>query len=430
MSRIFWINIYRLIIFPLIYISAHTGALFSKKVRIVLKKKYSVVRELRKWLEENHEDAPKYIIFHAASLGEYEHIRPVLFKLNRQFDSRNIVTFFSPSGLQNVRTGNGVHYTTYMPFDTFSQWGKIYRLVKPVMVVIAKHDVWPAQIWSARDHNIPVFLINASLSSRSTRAKFPFGRILSIVYRDFNEIMTISEEDKERFQKYFSGLNLKVCGDTKYDQVLLRMEQARQDPPLNMQWRKGKIIFAAGSIWPEDEEHLLPALTQLLKKQDKFQIILVPHQPTDAAVNRLEKYFAEQNPQRFSNLHDRNPQSRVVIVDQIGYLAGLYLLADMAYVGGSFKQGIHSTMEAAVYGIPVIYGPVHKNSYEAVKLIECGGAFPVRNRKEIFTTVTQLLTNADLMARTGKNARTYALENTGATENLIQAWSELLKGKN
>jgi 3-deoxy-D-manno-octulosonic-acid transferase len=316
-----------------------------------------------------------------------------------------------------------------MPYDTIPGWKKIYRLLDPAMVVVAKHDVWPAQIWTAKDQGIPVFLINASLGEQSTRSRFVFGRILSMVYRDFTGIMTISEEDQARFKKSFKGLTLNVTGDTKYDQVLLRMEHARHDPPLDKKWRLYSKIFAAGSIWPEDEAHLVPALKRLLTHHDNLKIILVPHEPTKTAIIRLKKQFGRYDPVLFSELENRMPQSRVLLVDQVGQLAGLYDTADIAYVGGSFRQGIHNAMEPAVYGIPVLYGPVHTNSREAIKLLEAGGARMVRDQKEIYSQLELLLNDDKMAGEIGKKAREYALKNTGATEKLITSWAEILEEK-
>lgn len=428
LNRIFWIYVYQMIIFPVIFFVAHLIGLFSKKVRDVLREKYSVYKKLNYWLMKDYDKDQKNILFHAASLGEFEHIRPVLFQLKKHFNTNNIITFFSPSGFQNVKTGNGVDYFCYMPFDTISQWKKIYQIVNPVLIIVAKHDVWPAQIWTAKDLKIPVYLINASLSEKSTRSRFPIGRILSVVYRDFTEIITISEQDKQKFASSFTGLKLLVAGDTKYDQVLLRKEKAEQNPPLNPGWCKGSKIFVGGSIWPEDETHLLPALRNLLEEQSNLKIILVPHEPTKSAVARLQKYFSIYNPDLFSALKNKHPESRVLVIDHIGNLAALYYFANIAYVGGSFKQGIHNTMEPAVYGIPVLYGPVHNNSYEAIKLLQAGGSLLVRNQEDIRNSLYQLIVDDQMAALIGKKAQKYALGNTGATEKLINVWKDIIKG--
>jgi 3-deoxy-D-manno-octulosonic-acid transferase len=403
--------------------------IFSHKVREVLKAKYRLYRDLKQWIELNPEHQGNIIIFHAASLGEFEHIRPVLYDLKTKYNTNNIVTFFSPSGFKNVKTGKGLDYYCYMPFDTISQWKKIYDLLKPVMVVVAKHDVWPAQVWTAARFHIPAYLINASLSEKSLRSKFLFGRILSVVYRELTMIMTISEEDTQRFRKSFSGLKLSVTGDTKYDQVLLRREKAKQDPVLDQNWRNESKIFIAGSIWPEDETHLIPAIQKIMDIHEELKIILVPHEPTKSAIIYLKKSFKDYGPVEFSAIKKKNPGSRVLIVDQIGFLAGLYNFADIAYVGGSFKQGIHNAMEPAVYGIPVVYGPVHTNSYEAIKLLEVGGAILVNNQQEIEKTISHLLTDREQANEIGRKGQTYALCNTGATQKLLNIWNITLKGE-
>jgi len=428
LSRIFWVFMYRFLIFPSVFIIAHMLSIFSHKIREAVGAKYSVYKNIQKWVVENTAQDQRNIMFHAASLGEFEHIRPLLYQLKNRFKTNNIITFFSPSGFRNVKHGNGVDYYCYMPFDTLPGWEKIYRLVNPIMVVVAKHDVWPAHVWSAKNMNIPIYLVNASLSAKSTRSIFPFGRILSSIYREFTEIMAISEEDSKRFAKSFRGLNLSVTGDTKYDQVLVRREKAKEKPLISSSWKNASKIIVAGSIWPEDENHLIPAFYKLLKENADLKLALVPHEPINATITRLKGKFAEYRPDQFSMIKETSPTSRILIVDEIGHLAGLYYFADIAYVGGSFRQGIHNTMEPAIYGIPVLYGPVHTNSYEAIKLLESGGAIVVKNNQEIYQILAKLLADKKLAFTIGEKAQKYALSNTGATEKLITKWYSILKG--
>ena len=304
-------------------------------------------------------------------------------------------------------------------------WQKIYELLDPTFIIVAKHDVWPGQIWTAKKKSIPAFLVNASLSSRSSRTGFGIKAFLKYVYRDFKCICAISEEDARRFSKHYPRCQVTVSGDTKYDQVVIRRDMAKRQNLFPEKWLKEKWIFVAGSIWPEDEEHLLPALQHFLEDKSTSRIILVPHQPAIKTVDRLSSQFKKWGVETFSHKQQLN-RERVLIVDTVGYLAGLYYHAQLAYVGGSFHQGIHNVMEPAVFGIPVLYGPVHENSYEAVQLARGNGGIVVRNQSEIYQQVLKFHDDEKHRAQIGQLAEKYATRNTGATEQLIKRWNPYL----
>jgi 3-deoxy-D-manno-octulosonic-acid transferase len=220
--------------------------------------------------------------------------------------------------------------------------------------------------------------------------------------------------------------HVKMVGDTKYDQVVLRRNAAKNQNLLPGKWTDGKWIFMAGSIWPEDEEHVLPALKKAITDYDAVRLVLVPHQPEPKAISRLEDFFGKWGTQLFSK-RDKISAERVLIVDAVGYLAGLYHYAHAAYVGGSFHQGIHNAMEPAVFGIPVFFGPVHENSYEAIQLTKNNGGTTIHNSSELFQKVQTLIENESLRIDEGKKAKKFATRNVGATELLLSRWASLLK---
>jgi 3-deoxy-D-manno-octulosonic-acid transferase len=210
---------------PVILIVAHVFALFSKKIRNGLFPRYSTISLLKRWTQEQS-TKQKRILFHAASLGEFEHIKPLLQELKEKYNTLNVVTFFSPSGYNHVKKFEGLDFHMYMPIDRATNWNALHSLLKPSLVVIAKHDVWPAQIWTARENGIPIFLVNASLPANSSRTKLFVKQFLSHVYSDFNTIFSISKDDAQRFSHYFPNCTVEVIGDTKYDQVVLRKRTA------------------------------------------------------------------------------------------------------------------------------------------------------------------------------------------------------------
>lgn len=421
MKRI-WQIIYYFFVYPGIVLAAHVLAIFVKKVRRALFPKYSTSKKLAEWIKENP-PVGRVVLFHTASLGEFEHIRPILQTLKKKFYTTNIVTFFSPSGYENVGEIEGLDYHLYIPFDWPVNWHKLYDIISPVMVVVAKHDVWPGQIWTAQKRNIPAFLINASLNVKSSRTGFGVKTFLKHVYRDFQCICSISEEDAQKFARHYPRSHVQITGDTKYDQVVLRKERARAQSLLPESWLARKWVFVAGSIWPEDEAQLFPAIKKLLAENETMCFILVPHQPEEKTVARISGHFKDWGVAFFSRLKNLSNE-RILIIDSVGHLAGLYHHAQAAYVGGGFQQGIHSTMEPAIFGIPVIYGPVYENSYEAIQFSKNNGGIVVNNSNEIYKWVNLFYTDEIRRKELGTKAEKFATRNTGATEILINNWQK------
>jgi 3-deoxy-D-manno-octulosonic-acid transferase len=413
----FWVN-------PGIVIGAHILALISQKVRRGLSPRYSTIDKLQKWVENNKSDE-KRVLFHAASLGEFEHIRPVLQALKENYQTVNFVTFFSPSGYDNVGQPKGLDFHFYLPFDYPHNWKNIYKIIKPSLIIIAKHDVWPGQVWTAHKHNLPIFLINASLSVNSSRTRWGVKSFLKYVYRDFSKIFAISNEDAERFSIHYPRCKVEMVGDTKYDQVVLRKKIAREQNLLPKRWTENHWIFLAGSTWLEDEENIFPAFIKLLNEEKSLRLVLVPHQPEPKAIARIKETFKTWGVQLFSNL-DELKNEKVLIVDAVGYLAGLYHHAHAAYVGGSFQQGIHNVMEPAIFGIPVYYGPVHENSYEAIQLSKDNGGTVVRDNNDLYGEIRIIYNNEEKRIELGNKAEKFATRNAGATSLLLSRWKSIL----
>lgn len=425
MIKYIWKFIYYYIVSPLLLIIIHLIFPFSSKIRKGLSPRYKSIRNLRDWLKQNNLNR-KRILFHAASLGEFEHIKPLIQNLKSNYNTTNIVTFFSPSGYDNVKNVPGLDFSMYMPFDRPGNWRALYSLLKPTIIVISKHDVWPAQIWEAKKLGIPVYLINASLGPKSSRASSGVKQFLKHVYRDFNKIYTISENDATSFAKYYPRCSVEVIGDTKYDQVVIRKKEALTKEIIPNNWIEGKYIFIAGSIWPDDTQHIYPVFKKILKDKENFNLVLVPHEPSEKIIENIFTEFKDWRVSTFSN-NKNIKDERILIIDAIGYLANLYKYASAAYVGGSFRQGIHNVMEPAIYGIPVFYGPVHTNSYEAIKLAEGNGGIIISESKEMVDWLERFFEDDIISKQLGTKAENYALRNTGSTEKLMIRWQSLLK---
>ncbi|MFQ5584834.1 MAG: 3-deoxy-D-manno-octulosonic acid transferase, partial [Calditrichia bacterium] len=373
--------IYNLLVFPLLFIVSHIAALFNPKIREGMAGRYRSNPAIRRFVK-NRVNTDEVFLIHCASMGEFEHIKPFIRQLKQRLPhSRIVVMFFSPSGFGNVKGFPGVALFIYSPFDWWFPVVRLFKTLHPSAFIIAKHDVWPNQVWAAHRLGIPVFLINASLHGTSSRLK-PFGRLIQRnIYKYITKIIAISAEDKENFRQLAPPERIIVAGDTKYEQVIYRMEESRRKKILPGEIYRGKTVLVAGSIWPEDEAVLIPALKIIKEKFTNSLFILCPHEPTPAHLEQLRDKILPLRSCLYSSIEKYSGEP-IIVIDRIGLLANLYSLADVAYVGGSFKQNIHNVLEAAVYGIPVLFGPVNQNSREAQLLKEHGGAREVKGVEE------------------------------------------------
>ena len=416
--------IYSAVLLPVLFTIFNLLGLFNSKIRQALKERYLIYSKIEKWIPVRS-DKKKTVLIHAASMGEFEHIKPILLELKNNFDVSVVLTFFSPSGYNHINEFPGIDLILYNPFDFACLWKKFYSMLQPDLLIISKHDAWPNQTWTARDKKIPVYLINASLAESSSRIR-PLARwFFGYVYETFDQIYASSEEDVQRFKKYYPNCKVRYIGDTKFDQVLVRKEMALTRKRIPDEWLENKTTLLFGSIWKEDAQHIFPALLKLISQLDDIRIIIVPHQPSSNFLEDIINFFGEAKCQKYT-MKDELQTEPVLIVDIVGILAELYKYAQIAYVGGSFKQGIHNVMEAAVYGIPVLYGPQYQNSTEAIKLLSTGGSHITSTREEFLSILTQLLDDPVLRQRVGERALNYAMSNLGATRKLLAEWSKHL----
>lgn len=412
-----WEILYDWLALPLLWLLIRAMGLFNAKVRRGIRGRTGLMESLSRSLA--HLPPGKRIWFHSSSMGEFEQAKPIIAMLKaRSPDVMVIVTFFSPSGYEHSRAYHLADVISYLPFDTRRSARQFLSLVKPDIAVMVRYDIWPNHIWELRRRGVPTLIANATMR-RSTKRRLPFVRTFHrYVYDCIDEILTVSTSDVEAFS-YF-GLRhslLLAIGDTRFDQVCKRSEDARKKNLIAPHVVKDKQVLVVGSSWPEDDEVVIPSLLEL--QSDRFLTFITPHEPT---IEHLEELEAQLEGRisfiRFSDLNDYTNE-RVVIVDSIGILLTLYRYAHIAYVGGSFRQGVHNVLEAAVYGIPVLFGPRHRNAHEPLQLLNKGGAFVVENSAELTRTLRNLLD--DTLARTtaGRRAAEFVQENVGATARFL-----------
>ncbi len=413
--------IYNLFIAPVFILLGHIAAIFHPKVRAGIRGRYTSARKVRGFVRELRHSHLEIFLFHCASMGEFEHIKPLIAALKEdQPECRIVVMFFSPSGYENVRSHPEVDLFIYAPFDFWWPVHRLFRKLSPRALLISRHDVWPDQIWIARRLQIPIFLINASLHAGSAQLRLPLRVLNRQLYRHFTRILAISPEDGERFRLLVNGEKIRVVGDTKYDQVFFRVQESRKIAVLPEAIFRNRPVFVAGSTWPEDESRLLPALEQVRKQIPNLLTIICPHEPTEDHLTRLEEAVGQESAVRFSRIDGLQAYS-YILIDRVGILANLYSLAQVAYVGGSFKQNIHNVLEPAAYGIPILFGPMNQNSYEAQLLKSSGAALEVHHAEDIARWLLTLFRDSKLRTQKGRLAYQIARQNSGATRKTLSA---------
>ena len=416
----FWSVFYNLIFLPSLFLILQILGFFNPKVRKGINGRKRVFEELIVEMRQIS-DNKKNIWFHSSSLGEFEQAKPIIEKLKEGQNVNIIITFFSPSGYENSRKYPYADLISYLPFDTQTNADKFVRIVKPDLAIIMRYDIWPNIIYKLKEFNIPTFIVDATMRKDSLRT-LPFLRSFhKALFSNISRFLTVSQSDAEGFRLFgCSEDKIKVVGDTRFDRVLQKSIQARDKKLINQSVLENKKVFVAGSTWEQDEDVILPAFTKLAKFDKDVMLIIAPHEPTLLHLEKIENEFAKiLRTIRFSHLNNYTDE-RVIIVDSIGILLTLYTYADVAFIGGSFKQNVHNVLEAAVYGIPVMFGPRIEHSQEAKKLHERGGGIMIYGKREAYRRLRTLFTDTTLRQRKGQLSLEYVQENVGATEKILE----------
>lgn len=421
-----WFGIYNYLVIPIFYLLVRIGGIFNNKIRRGIRGRKRMFEELV--LESANLNKTKKIIwFHSSSLGEFEQAKPIIEELKKDSTLNIIVTFFSPSGYENAKKYPFADLVSYIPFDSYQKALRFRQIVRPDLAIMMRYDIWPNHIWVMQKFNVPIFLVDATMKRNSPR-KFPLlSNFHKVLFKELTKILTVSENDAIGFKGFgCSDDQLKVVGDTRFDRVYQRSLKARTRNLINENLLKDKKVFAAGSTWSVDEDVIIPAFIKLAKYDKKAVLLIAPHEPNIINLEKIENEFAgELSTIRFSHMNSYNNE-RVIIVDSIGILLTLYTYASAAFIGGSFKQSIHNVLEAAVYGIPVLFGPKIDNSQETQELLKRGGGVLIRNKREAYKQMRILFSNDTLRMAKGKTSFQYVQENLGATDKILVEISKYL----
>lgn len=416
----FWKYTYSFLVIPLLWVTLRLLGLVNSKIRRGIKGRDGLFDLLRLQMEQLGEG--RRLWFHSSSMGEFEQAKPIIMALKQRHpDVRIIASFFSPSGYDHSRKYPLADIITYLPFDTKAGARRFIDTIQPDAAVMVRYDVWPNHIWELERRHIPILIANATMRRQSARRIPLVNNFHRHVYNSLTDILTVSREDADIFALFeLDRPKIQAIGDTRYDQVSLRSVEAQKRHIMSDSIVKGKRVIVAGSTWPEDESVLLPAMLTLIKEIPNLLFIIVPHEPSIEHIEDVEQHLLGNTTSiRFSALNEYAGE-RVIVVDSIGILLLLYVYAGIAYIGGSFRQGIHNVLEAAVYGCPVVFGPRHRNSQEPLQLVERGGGFVVNDSNEVYRTFRNLLEDESARATAGARAAQFVQSNVGATGRFLQ----------
>lgn len=424
--RTIWYWFYNLTFIPFAKVLLFFAQMFSPKIKTGLQGRKKLFENLIIDLA-GIDRSKKMIWFHSASMGEFEQAKPIIEKIKAEKDINIIVTFFSPSGYNNSLKYSFADVIAYFPFDTTFATKRFLNLVRPNLAVFMRYDIWPNMIWQLEKKSIPSIIVDATMRKKTPRKWFIAKSFHKSLFSCFTKILTVSEGDSRNFADFGIDTNILIAvGDTRFDRVYQKSLDAQKKKLFRDDFFKGKKVFVLGSSWESDEEVLLPALFKLMEKEEKLISVIVPHEPTVLHVESLESQLrGKYESIRFSLLNNYN-QERVIIIDSIGVLLTLYYYAHVAYVGGSFKQGIHNVLEPAVYGIPVVFGPKHENSQEALIMVKNAGGITIKNKKEAYRVLRTFFSNDTLRNSKGQICAEYVKSNIGATNKIIEELYKIL----
>lgn len=384
---------------------------FNQKARFWITGRLGWRSRLQEWRKPGR----PVIWIHAASLGEFEQGRPLIDEIKSIHPGYQVLlTFYSPSGFEIRKNYPGVDYVMYLPLDTRYNARRFVNLVKPAAVVFIKYEFWHFYLRQLCTGHHPVYLISAIFRPGQVFFRWYggwFRRNLACI-----DFFFVQDEPSVRLLNQAGISNCVVSGDTRFDRVVA-LTAAAKGVDIARTFSEGHYCIVAGSTWPEDED----ILTRYINEAgEDTRFIIAPHEITEAHLSRLTSRIASGYVLYSRASAETMQQYRVLIIDNVGMLSSLYRYGRIAYIGGGFGRGIHNILEAAAFGIPVIFGPNYHKFREARELLTQGGAFTVRNAADLSATFELLKNNWENYDRSSRTAGEYVRENTGATKLILE----------
>ena len=421
--------IYAILIFTA-SLAAGIYSFFDRKTARFFSLRKGEIERIKKYFDNNKK---RVLWFHSASAGEFEQAKPIIEKIRETCPDYLITaSFFSSSGYDAGMKYKNVDFCFNLPLDYRKNAKQLLDCINPHLIVYSKYDVWTNLTVEAGKRGISLVIISATLPEKSFRHRLPFNFFFRRSYCLLKRIYAISETDAGRFRR-ITGENsggIVVSGDTRFDRVKTVVSQKNGRSDAIIKKDKGCIYIVAGSTYRSSEVILIDAFRMLCEYSDNARLILVPHEIDPENVGRLEKMIrtAGFTPVFYSgsDIPVRLKNSEILIVDAFGILAYLYREADIVFVGGSYKGSVHSVLEPAIFGKPLLTGPHINNSYEAIKLKEIGGLRVCMNSEELAGDIKNLVQDNNLRNKMSQTAGDFFNHNTGATELIFDDMNKAL----
>ncbi len=398
----------------------------DSKFRRGLGARRGIVERYARWAAGARDPSRPLLWLHAPSVGEGLQALPVIELIrSRRPDVQIAYTFYSPSAETFARSLHA-DFVDYLPFDTFDDADAIIIALRPTALVFSKLDIWPALTERAAAARVPVGVISATLPESSGRRGLFARALLGDAYRSIDRVGAIDEKDGGRLREQgVRSDRISVTGDTRYDQVWSRA-QSRISPYVQS-LHSARPTLVAGSTWPSDDEHLLAAWIRIRDKIPDARLVIAPHEVSRLHLQSLERW-ARTAALRLARIDGTDARDAdVILVDRYGILGDLYALADVAYVGGGFQSaGLHSVLEPAAFGAPVLFGPRNEKSRDARRLVEAGGGAAVTGTADLSLRLADWLGSLPARDVAGSAARTMVQSGLGAAERSFTLVSALL----
>jgi len=426
---------YNIIIY-LYLLGVAIASLFSEKVR----KMWRGERQTIRMLKEQVDPQAKYVWFHAASLGEFEQGRPLMEQLRRDHPEYKILlTFFSPSGYEVRKNYEGADIVCYLPLDTIRNARRFLRAIRPMMAFFIKYEFWYNYLHILRHRGVPVYSVSSIFRPGQIFFRW-YGRQYSRVLKCFSRFYVQNDISRELLSTL--GLNnVTVVGDTRFDRVLQIKAAAKQLPVvekfLEVSGERQEVsgnskpkVFVAGSSWQPDEDIFIP----WFRDHRDWKLIIAPHVIDESHLQQIEAKLQGRKVVRYTTIEapsgavggagaesgaESLASASVLIIDCFGLLSSIYGYADVTYVGGGFGVGIHNTLEAAVWDVPVIFGPNNKRFQEAQGLLQCGGGLEITCADDFNRIMQRFESDPQAVAEAGRQAGAFVAEMTGATQKIL-----------
>lgn len=386
-------------------------SLFNAKVRKMWKGERAAFSILKDKVDPN----AQYVWFHAASLGEFEQGRPLIERLREKHPEYKILlTFFSPSGYEVRKDYKGADIICYLPLDTPINAIRFLRLIRPVKAFFIKYEFWYNYLHILRHRHIPTYSVSSIFRPDQIFFRW-YGRQYAEVLKCFTHFFVQNDESKELLAK-IGVTAVDVVGDTRFDRVLQIKGQSKHLDIVEA-FKGDRKVFIAGSSWQPDEDIFI----KYFNAHRDWKLIIAPHVIGEDHLSQIVTKLDRKTVRYTQVSAEEARQADCLIIDCFGLLSSIYHYGDIAYVGGGFGVGIHNVLEAAVWSIPVIFGPNNKNFQEAQGLLATGGGCEISSYEEFAMLMDFLMADDSKLAERGKRAGDFVRSKAGATANILRA---------